>query len=149
MTLHTLHILIMHIIYCAGLSFESLEEWKEFLWLPVPGVILISRKWWAIEVGSFVTGSIDGVQLAAYTILLNIVSVGFVVSVLLLHVGYSNVVGNTFTHTRTHARTHTNTHTHTFIALVILMYNYMQLCTNIHMYTLHIYTMTYSHTLTV
>ena len=68
-------------IYTLGFSFESLEEWKEFLWLAIPGVILISGEWWTFEIGSFVTGSIDGVQLAAYNIVLNMMSTGFVVRI--------------------------------------------------------------------
>ena len=71
---------------------ESLVEWKEFLWLAVPGLILISGEWWTFEIGSFVSGSIDGVQLAAYNIVLNIMSTGYVVSI--VTVGYAQVVGS-------------------------------------------------------
>ena len=67
--------------FTSGFSLESLKEWKEFLWLAIPGVILISGEWWTFEIGSFVTGSIDGVQLAAYNIVLNIIATGFVVRV--------------------------------------------------------------------
>ena len=35
--------------------------------------------WWMVDIWSFVTGSVDGVQLAAYTIPLNLASSGFVV----------------------------------------------------------------------
>ena len=62
-----------------GFSSESLVEWKEFLWLAIPGVFVVGGEWWAFEIGSFVTGSIDGVQLAAFTITLNVISAGFVV----------------------------------------------------------------------
>ena len=70
-----------HTYFTSGFSLESLEEWKEFLWLAIPGLILISGEWWTFEIGSFVTGSIDGVQLAAYNIVLNMMSTGFVVRI--------------------------------------------------------------------
>lgn len=82
-----------------GFSSESLVEWKEFLWLAIPGVFVVGGEWWPFEIGSFVTGSIDGVQLAAYTITLNIASAGFVVRIMLTH-----------THTHTHARTRAHLH---------------------------------------
>ena len=56
----------------------------EVLWLAIPGVFVVGGEWWSYEIGSFVTGSIDGVQLAAFTITLNIVSTGFVVCTLAL-----------------------------------------------------------------
>ena len=66
--------------YIIGLDWGSLKEWKPFLWLAIPGVFIVCGEWWTFEIGGFVTGSIDGVQLAAYTITLNLASSGFVVS---------------------------------------------------------------------
>ena len=72
-------------------------------------MILISGEWWTFEIGSFVTGSIDRVQLAAYNIVLNIIATGFVVRVVS---GYHTQT-NTDTNTYTQAHTHTHIHTHT------------------------------------
>ena len=116
-------------IYTLGFSFGSLEEWKEFLWLAIPGVILISGEWWTFEIGSFVTSSIDGVQLAAYNIVLNMMSTGFVVRIvsvanrlscyrmrlLILATCGLCMAACTYvcTHTRTDTQTHTTHSTHT------------------------------------
>jgi len=62
-----------------GLNWNSLKEWKPYLWLAIPGVFMVCGEWWTFEIGGFVTGSVDGVQLAAYTITLNLASSGFVV----------------------------------------------------------------------
>ena len=43
---------------------------------------MVCSEWWTFESGVFVTGSIDGVQLAAYTITLNLTLSGFVVGYL-------------------------------------------------------------------
>ena len=59
-----------------GFSWESLEEWKKFLWLAIPGLFMVCAEWWAFEIGSFVTGSISELQLATYTIALNLTSAG-------------------------------------------------------------------------
>jgi len=40
---------------------------------------MLCAEWWAFEIGGFVTGSVDGGQLAAYTITLNLLSSGSVV----------------------------------------------------------------------
>ena len=64
-----------------GISWESLEEWKEFLWLAIPGLFMVCAEWWAFEIGTFVTGSVSGTQLAAYNITLDLLSSGCVVSI--------------------------------------------------------------------
>ena len=63
-----------------GFSWKALEEWKEFLWLGVPGMVVVCSEWLAFEIGSFVSGSVDGMQLAAFTITLNLIALFFVVS---------------------------------------------------------------------
>ncbi|XP_065908684.1 multidrug and toxin extrusion protein 1-like [Dysidea avara] len=62
-----------------GLNWNCLKEWKPYLWLAIPGVFMVCGEWWTFEIGGFVTGSVDGVQLAAYTITLNLASSGFVI----------------------------------------------------------------------
>ena len=37
---------------------------------------MVCAEWWAFEIGSFVTGSINELQLATYTIALNLTSAG-------------------------------------------------------------------------
>lgn len=54
-------------------------NWKEYLWLAIPGLFLMCSEWWTLEIGTFITGTVDGTQLAAYNITLNLVSSGFLV----------------------------------------------------------------------
>ena len=76
----TIHKLIHNNII--GFSWEALDQWKEFLWLGIPGMVVFCSGWLAFEIGSFVSGSIDGVQLAAFTITLNLMALLFIVSIL-------------------------------------------------------------------
>ena len=92
----------LYAVHTLGFCSESLEEWKEFLWLAIPGVFVVGGEWWPFEIGSFVTGSINGVQLAAYTITLNIVTAGFVVRIMA-----------EMMHTHMHTCTHTEMHMYT------------------------------------
>ena len=64
-----------------GLNWKALEDWKEFLLLAIPGMFVIGCQWLAFEIGTFITGSIDGVQLAAFTITFNLVVLGLMVSI--------------------------------------------------------------------
>ena len=66
-----------------GFSWEALEEWKEFLWLGIPGMVIFCAEWLAFEIGSFVSGSVDDTQLAAFTITFNLIALLFIVSVIL------------------------------------------------------------------
>ena len=43
-------------------------------------MVVFCAEWLAFEIGSFVSGSVDGVQLAAFTITLNLIALFFVVS---------------------------------------------------------------------
>ena len=76
-------------MHTAGLSWDALKEWKPFLRLAISGVFMVCAEWWAFEIGGFVTGSVDGSQLAAYTITLNLLSSGVVVRKLFLIISFS------------------------------------------------------------
>jgi len=61
-------------IYMIKLGFfEGLEA------IPVVGLIMVCSEWWTFEIGGFVTGSVDGVQLAACTITFNVIGTGYIV----------------------------------------------------------------------
>ena len=63
----------------SGWSWECLEEWGQFLWLAVPGIITVAAEISNFETGAFVTGSIDGTQQAAYIIMFNIGVISYMV----------------------------------------------------------------------
>lgn len=43
-------------------------------------MVIVTAEWLAFEIGSFVSGSVNGVQLAAFTITLNLTAILFIVS---------------------------------------------------------------------
>ena len=67
-----------------GWSWESLEEWGQFLKLGIPGMIMLCLDWVSFEISAFVLGSINEVELAINGILINYLSFCFMVSEKLL-----------------------------------------------------------------
>ena len=67
-----------------GWSWESLEEWGQFLKLGIPGTIMLCLDWVSFEISTFVLGSINEVELAINGILINYLSFFFMVSEKLL-----------------------------------------------------------------
>lgn len=61
------------------MSWESLQEWKEYLCLAIPGLLMVCGEWWILDIGIFIAGNVNGAQLAAYNITLNLLTTGFVV----------------------------------------------------------------------
>ena len=53
-----------------GWSWESLTEWKLFLKLGVPGLLMICFEWWTYEISVIVNGSISELQLAVNTVVM-------------------------------------------------------------------------------
>ena len=82
-------VLLIHMFI--GLSWESLKEWKEYLWLAIPGLFMVCGEWWTFDIGIFVTGNVNGEELAAYNITLNLVTSGFVVMVVFWYIKNANV----------------------------------------------------------
>ena len=62
-----------------GWSWQSLDEWVQFLKLGVPGILMLCFEWWTYEISVLVTGSIDQTQLAVNTILVQLLAFAFMV----------------------------------------------------------------------
>ena len=54
-----------------GWSWESLDGWREYLRLAIPGMFMICLEWWAFEIGMVTTGLLGKDYLAANTLCLN------------------------------------------------------------------------------
>ena len=63
-----------------GWSWESLREWWQFLKLGLPGIAMISIEWISYEIGAFVVGTIDEVQLALNAFIINVLTLVYMVS---------------------------------------------------------------------
>ena len=89
---HSLYTVLGTIIqysYYLGWSWESLEEWGQFLKLGIPGTIMLALEWVSFEISAFVLGSINEVELAINGILINYLTFIFMVSKKLWYCFYS------------------------------------------------------------
>uniref|UniRef100_A0A1X7VPD1 Multidrug and toxin extrusion protein n=1 Tax=Amphimedon queenslandica TaxID=400682 RepID=A0A1X7VPD1_AMPQE len=62
-----------------GWSWESLNEWGQFLKLGIPGVAMTCLEWVSFEIAAFVLGSISEVELAVNSIMVNVLMVIFMI----------------------------------------------------------------------
>ena len=63
-----------------GWSWESLQEWMQYIKLGLPGVLMLCCEWWSFEITAIVAGSIDETQLGINAILMSLQSLLFMVS---------------------------------------------------------------------
>ncbi|NXE43553.1 S47A2 protein, partial [Ptilorrhoa leucosticta] len=76
-----------------GWSRECLVDWGSFIWLAVPGMVMMCIEWWAFEIGSFLAGLISVVQLGAQSVICELATVAYMVP-LGISVAASVRVGN-------------------------------------------------------
>ena len=58
----------IHKLTWGGWSFESLNEWGQFLKLALPGMIMLCLEWWSAEATTFIAGIISEEELAANSV---------------------------------------------------------------------------------
>lgn len=71
--------LYLEMQYFIGWSWESLNEWGQFLKLGIPGLAMTCLEWVSFEIAAFVLGSISEVELAVNSIMVNVLMVIFMV----------------------------------------------------------------------
>lgn len=47
--------ILLHLLL-SGWSRECLVNWGSFIWLAVPGMVMMCIEWWTFEIGSFLAG---------------------------------------------------------------------------------------------
>ncbi|XP_031572002.1 multidrug and toxin extrusion protein 2-like, partial [Actinia tenebrosa] len=62
-----------------GWSCECLYKWKEFIWLALPGMLMICLEWWSFEAGAFLMGKFGESTLASHGVLIQLVTLTFMV----------------------------------------------------------------------
>ncbi|XP_038669043.1 multidrug and toxin extrusion protein 1-like [Scyliorhinus canicula] len=67
----------LHVNTWAGWSTDCLQEWGHFTRLAIPSLLMLCVEWWAFEIGMFIVGSINEVQLGAYIIVLQLLIIAF------------------------------------------------------------------------
>ncbi|XP_051891591.1 multidrug and toxin extrusion protein 1-like isoform X1 [Pristis pectinata] len=73
----------------AGWSTECLQEWGHFVRLAIPSMLMLCIEWWSYEIGMFLSGLINVVELGAQSVvyqILTMIPLGFSVSAS-VHVG--------------------------------------------------------------
>ncbi|XP_048468297.1 multidrug and toxin extrusion protein 1-like [Rhincodon typus] len=63
----------LHVQTWAGWSIDCLQEWGNFLRLAIPSMLMICSEWWAYDIGTFLAGLINEVELGAQTIVLQVI----------------------------------------------------------------------------
>ncbi|NXS31394.1 S47A2 protein, partial [Pomatostomus ruficeps] len=76
-----------------GWSRECLVDWGSFIWLAVPGMVMLCIEWWTFEIGSFLAGLISVAELGAQSVIFELASVAYMVP-LGISVAASVRVGN-------------------------------------------------------
>ncbi|XP_064605845.1 multidrug and toxin extrusion protein 1-like [Liolophura sinensis] len=62
-----------------GWSWEALEQWGQFLYLAVAGLIMIAIEWWSFEIGLFLNGIIGEVELGATSVVFQLEQIIYMV----------------------------------------------------------------------
>ena len=65
-----------------GWSWESLNQWGQYLKLAVPGLLMTCFEWWSAEITTFVAGSINEIELASNSVWFQTMVILYMVGVL-------------------------------------------------------------------
>ncbi|NXA05394.1 S47A2 protein, partial [Sapayoa aenigma] len=76
-----------------GWSRDCLLDWGSFIWLAVPGMIMMCIEWWTFEIGSFLAGLLSVVELGAQSVIYELACAAYMVP-LGISVAASVRVGN-------------------------------------------------------
>ena len=74
----------IHKLTWAGWSFESLNEWGQFLKLALPGMIMLCLEWWSAEVTTFIAGTISEEELAANSVWFQTMVIFYMVKIIIM-----------------------------------------------------------------
>ena len=62
-----------------GWSFESLEEWWQYMKLAIPGLLMLILEWWGFEILNFLAGGLGKTELAVNIVWFQIAVILFMV----------------------------------------------------------------------
>ena len=72
----------LHRLTWDGWSWESLREWKQFVGLALPGLLMVCCELWCFEISAILAGAISDVQLGINSVMIQLLSNTFQVRVL-------------------------------------------------------------------
>ncbi|XP_062408856.1 multidrug and toxin extrusion protein 1 isoform X2 [Sardina pilchardus] len=70
----------LHKITWAGWSKECLQEWGDYIRLAIPSLIVVSIEWWTFELGGFLAGLLNEVELGTQAIVYELANVALMIS---------------------------------------------------------------------
>ncbi|XP_040192723.1 multidrug and toxin extrusion protein 2-like [Rana temporaria] len=62
----------LHVETWGGWSKDCLQEWDLLLYLAIPSMLMFCIEWWAFEIGGFLAGLINDVQLGGHAVLMQL-----------------------------------------------------------------------------
>ncbi|XP_059511335.1 multidrug and toxin extrusion protein 1-like isoform X2 [Stegostoma tigrinum] len=69
----------LHVHTWAGWSTDCLQEWGPFLQLAIPSMAMTCIEWWTYQIGTFLVGLINEVQLGAHAIVYQTLTIAYMV----------------------------------------------------------------------
>ncbi|XP_072446054.1 multidrug and toxin extrusion protein 1-like [Chiloscyllium punctatum] len=63
----------------AGWSADSLQEWGNFVRLAVPSMLMLCIEWWTYEIGTFLAGLINQVELGAQSVIYQVLTAAYMI----------------------------------------------------------------------
>ncbi|XP_041053266.1 multidrug and toxin extrusion protein 1-like isoform X4 [Carcharodon carcharias] len=60
-----------------GWSTDCLQEWGNFVRLAIPSMLMLCIEWWTYEIGTFLAGLINGVELGAQSVIYQVLTAAY------------------------------------------------------------------------
>ncbi|XP_051522101.1 multidrug and toxin extrusion protein 1-like [Myxocyprinus asiaticus] len=61
----------------AGWSMDCLQDWKSFIHLAIPSMLMLCAEWWTYEIGGLLSGLISEVELGAQSVVYGLATIAF------------------------------------------------------------------------
>ncbi|XP_041053264.1 multidrug and toxin extrusion protein 1-like isoform X2 [Carcharodon carcharias] len=62
-----------------GWSTDCLQEWGNFVRLAIPSMLMLCIEWWTYEIGTFLAGLINGVELGAQSVIYQVLTAAYMI----------------------------------------------------------------------
>ncbi|KAM4795902.1 multidrug and toxin extrusion protein 1-like [Rhinophrynus dorsalis] len=69
----------LHVNTWGGWSIECLQDWNSFISLAIPSMLMVCIEWWTYEIGNFLTGLINVVELGAQSVVYQVVTIAYMI----------------------------------------------------------------------
>uniref|UniRef100_A0A3Q2DC82 Multidrug and toxin extrusion protein n=1 Tax=Cyprinodon variegatus TaxID=28743 RepID=A0A3Q2DC82_CYPVA len=67
----------LHKTTWGGWSIECLNDWKSYIHLAIPGMVMMCVEWWTYEIGGFLAGLISEVELGAQAVVFQLANIAY------------------------------------------------------------------------